>query len=741
MQGKRSIIVSNRMPVTFRSQEGRAGVEMVKSSGGLVTALAPVHSHSDSLWVGYLGQQTGIDSEVAQSLHENRFVAVDVPEELYSKYYNGLANGAIWPLFHYFPSFAEFSREAWAAYRKVNQLFCDKVCEIVEEGDVVWVQDYQLMLLPQMLRERQPNLRVGYFHHIPFPASEVLRILPWCSEVLSGLLGADLVGFHTLEYARHFVSSVSRLLGLDSRGEDVMCSDRVVKVGAFPLGVDTGAIRAAESDPQHVSKLKELKESFKDKKLILGVDRLDYTKGIKERLVAFQHFLAKHPEFCQNTVFIQLCVPSRVDVLPYGDLRDEVEWLVGRINGEYGSPTHTPVQYLFQSISFPELTALYRHADVCLVTPLRDGLNLVCKEYVASKRDSDGVLVLSEFAGAAEEMGEALVVNPFNVNSVVSALERSLRMTSFEKSDRMHGLKRRVEEFNNQQWVESFFEMMDEAHDKNAQSNARELKSFELEKVKQRLQQADRVLVCYDYDTSVMGRREGKWSYLSPGEHTLPMLTQIASLPQVEVALVSRLSRARLDPQFPEPGFTLLAENGALFRRANSQEWESGLRDVDLTMVQAEVDRILQRCVRRVPRSTLDVQETSMIWEFERANSVFAHNLALQTSSALNEMLSNTSFQCVMGRHHLEVRPVQATKLRGVMEFCRMQEFGPHDVLMTIADGKREDDLFRAFPEQNIPINLGSLRSDSQLMVRGNMHLHNILKELFALEKQEAQGL
>jgi trehalose 6-phosphate synthase/phosphatase len=726
----RKLIVSNRMPISFRMKEDGSGHELVRSPGGLVTALQPVHTQDHSLWIGVAGQVDLKDPSILDQLAQNAFCPVDVPDDLYALYYNDLSNGALWPLFHYFPTYAKFSLDAWEGYRKVNQIFCDRICEIVEPEDIVWIHDYQLMLLPEMLRQARPDLQIGYFHHIPFPASEVLRIFPWRTEVLNGLLGADLVGFHTLEYARHFVSAASRLLGLDSRGEDVLCGDRLVKVGAFPLGIDPDVVDRASREPAHLQKYEELQRTFAGKKLILGVDRLDYTKGIRERLVAFQQFLAKHPEYRETTVLLQLCVPSRVEVLPYEDLRDEVEWLVGRINGQFGTATHTPVQYLFQSASFAELTALYRFADVCLVTPLRDGLNLVCKEYIAAKKDSDGVLILSEFAGAAEEMGEAVLVNPFNPNSMVSALERALRMTSFEKAERMQAMKRRVFDFNNSQWVRSYFELLQEAVEKNHDAKRSELVSFELDRVLERVRGADRVWLCLDLDASLIGFRDGRAHYLEPDDGIFPLLNEAAGRTSSRVVLLSRQSVPSLERRFGSAPAWVLAENGALMRDPAGTEWSESLTDVSLETVRAEVGRVLERCVRRVPRSSLEFMRYGIVWEFERSTSIFAHNLALQTFYSLNEMLANTAFQCVLGRRHLEIRPVVSTKLRGLSELCRRNGIGEQDLLVTIGDSKVDEDIFRAFSGQNVPINLGIMRSKGQLMVRGTLQLQNIIQKI-----------
>jgi trehalose 6-phosphate synthase/phosphatase len=358
--GDRVWLVSNRLPYRVDS----ATQALARGDGGLVSALLPVHRAGNSWWVG----QGGFPEEdtVQAQMREERILDVNLPADLVALHYNGASNGAIWPLFHYFPAICKFEPAEWDAYKEVNARFADAIAERCGDRDTVWVHDYQLMLLPAMLRALKPRLRIGYFHHVPFPATEVLKTHPARSELLLGLLGSDVVGFHTLEYVRNFTAAVSRVLGFDAVAEDVHVEDRIVRVGAMPLGLDTAGVFKALTTPEHALAVEKLRGNGFGK-LILGVDRLDYTKGIPEKLLAFEAFLTKHPDWKGKVALVQLCVPSRVDVDTYSDLRLEIEQLVGRINGKLGWPGWVPIQYLFQTRPLPELTALYRCADVVRV--------------------------------------------------------------------------------------------------------------------------------------------------------------------------------------------------------------------------------------------------------------------------------------------------------------------------------------------------------------------------------------
>ncbi len=457
----RLLIVSNRLPVTLTVDDGEAHV--VPSVGGLATGLRGPHERTGGVWVGWPGQpapgSTKRRAELAQLLAEHRAVPVWLTQTEVARFYEEVSNGVIWPLFHYLPDQMPLHVEHWDVYEAANARFADAVVAQYRPGDTIWVHDYQLMLLPALLRARLPAARIGFFLHIPFPSAELFATLPAREAVLRGLLGADLVGFHTASYARHFAESVTRVLGLPAAQERVDVDGRTVRVGVFPMGVDADgyAQRAASAEVDaEVAALAPHDGADPDVALFVGVDRLDYTKGIPRRLLAFEQLLVQHPELRERVRLIQVAVPSRTAVRAYQRFRHDVDALVGRINGAFGTPRWTPVHYLYRGLPEAQLLALYRAARVMLVTPVRDGMNLVAKEFVACRADEDGVLVLSEFVGAAAELTDALRVNPFDVDGAAAVYHDALLMPREERRARMRAMRQRVRSYDVHAWADSF---------------------------------------------------------------------------------------------------------------------------------------------------------------------------------------------------------------------------------------------------------------------------------------------
>jgi trehalose 6-phosphate synthase len=449
------VVVANRLPVDL--EKGPDGTETWKRSpGGLVTALEPILRSRRGAWVGW----PGLPDVDADPVKEDGLELYPVPlsTEDVENYYEGFSNGTLWPLYHDVVAPPAYHRHWWQAYVSVNERFARAVADEAARGATVWVQDYQLQLLPGQLRQIRPDLRIGFFLHIPFPPTELFIQLPWREHIVKGLLGADLVGFHTPGGARNFRSLATRIGGATpgaTQGE-VVVDDRTVKLGAFPISIDSQALDRLSRRPEVADRAAEIRKELGDpRRLILGVDRLDYTKGIDVRLRAFEELLDED-RIGDDTVFLQIATPSRERVEHYIRLRADIEQTVGRINGEHGRVGHPPVHYLHQSMPRNELTAFYLAADVMLVTPLRDGMNLVAKEYVACRHDDGGVLVLSEFTGAARELTSALLVNPHDTDGVKAAIAQALEMPEAEARKRMKALRRQVLRHDVDAWARSF---------------------------------------------------------------------------------------------------------------------------------------------------------------------------------------------------------------------------------------------------------------------------------------------
>ncbi|KAG9038736.1 Trehalose-6-P synthase/phosphatase complex synthase subunit [Tulasnella sp. UAMH 9824] len=488
---KRLIVVSNRLPVTI-SKDAKGEYHFKMSSGGLVSALSGCKKYMSFTWIGWPGFNIPIkDRPIVDKRLAEEFScqAVYLSDDIAERHYNGFSNSILWPLFHYHPGEMNFDEANWLAYRQANLKFARVVRNLLQDGDMVWVQDYHLMLMPKMLRsmiegtgsgdedldeleqllkEADPvedpaplnatvsGIKIGFFLHTPFPSSEIYRILPVRREILLGVLTCDLLGFHTYDYARHFLSSCTRVLGIPTMPNGLIHEGRYAHVGTFPIGIDPEQfVNGLQTEPV-LKKLHAFEERFKGVKVIVGVDRLDYIKGVPQKLHALEVFLSQHPEWVGKVVLVQLAVPSRGDVEEYQNLRATVNELVGRINGRFGTVEFMPIHFMHKSLSFPELVALYAVSDVCLVTSTRDGMNLVSYEYIACQQERNGVMILSEFAGAAQSLNGSLVVNPWDSQAVADAIHDAVTMDPETRKANQQKLFKYVSKYSSAYWGTSF---------------------------------------------------------------------------------------------------------------------------------------------------------------------------------------------------------------------------------------------------------------------------------------------
>ena len=457
------LVVSNRIPVTLkRSPDGEYEYNM--SSGGLVTALQGLKKTSTFQWFGWPGWEVPADEQekVTRELNDKfKATPIFLSDEVAELHYNGFSNSILWPLFHYHPGEINFDENAWVAYNEANEKFADEIIKYVKDGDIVWVHDYHLMLLPELLRKQIEqrgikDVKLGFFLHTPFPSSEIYRVLPVRQEILRGVLSCDLIGFHTYDYARHFLSSVERVLGVATMPNGVEYRGRNVNVGAFPIGIDVDNFTEGLKKPEVVKRIEQLKSKFQDTKIIVGVDRLDYIKGVPQKLHALEVFLNEHPEWIGKVVLVQVAVPSRGDVEEYQELRATVNELVGRINGTFGTVEFVPIHFMHKSIPFNELISLYAVSDVCLVSSTRDGMNLVSYEYIACQEEKHGSLILSEFTGAAQSLNGAIIVNPWNTDELSHAIYEALTLPEEKKKANHDKLFQYISKYTSAFWGENF---------------------------------------------------------------------------------------------------------------------------------------------------------------------------------------------------------------------------------------------------------------------------------------------
>ena len=720
----RLLIVSNRLPVTASAEAGK--LRLVNASGGLATGLRGWHDKTDGLWIGWPGELSRFDAslraELRHKLLEQRVVPVILSSDDVERYYDGFSNRVLWPLFHYLVDRMPIEASGWDVYRQVNQKFADVVEECYRPGDAIWVHDYQLMLLPAMLRERLPAARIGFFLHIPFPSSEVFRVLPWRSEILHGLLGADLLGFHTFAYLRHFVTSVLHIEGIEAQVDRIDLDDRAVRLGVFPMSVDAASFDALARDPDVMARAAAIREDAGGRRILLGIDRLDYTKGIPRRLRAIERLLGREPELRDRVRYIQIAVPSRQRVETYQAFRRQVEESIGRINGTTATLRSTPIHYMHQSVSGRELVALYSAADVMLVTPLRDGMNLVAKEFVASRADEDGVLVLSEFAGAADELGGAVVVNPYDIHAVGRAIKEALGMDAAVRRARMQSLRRRVMGHDVHGWASGFLEQLWAPEPTGGRVVETITDPAHLVAI---LQDARQLALLLDYDGTLVPLARVP-ELAVPDPELLSLLEALAARPHTTVNLVSGRSRRTLEHWFGHLPLSLWAEHGSYHRPGPGRPWAPTVPIPADWM--RKIYPVLEQFTASTPGSIIEKKCASVAWHYRIADAEFGRRQAHELRMLLGDALSNQPLEVVDGNKVIEVRLRGATSAVVAHHLLLGSEQPPR--ILAIGDDRADEDLFAGLPEGSLRVAVGTRRARADLHVADHLAVRALLHSL-----------
>jgi trehalose 6-phosphate synthase/phosphatase len=734
---RRLLVVSNRLPLTLRRID--QGFRAEPSSGGLATALEPVLRTTQGLWIGWPGGERGATASanrerrelLDQWEREHGYASIELPKSTAERFYYGYANRTLWPLFHQFPSSFEFEETGWQAYVEANTLFRDAVVSRMQPGDQVWVHDYQLMLLPQLLREAAPDLAIGFFLHIPFPASDLFRVLPRRDEILRGLLGADLLAFQTHGHLQHFRSSLLRILGIGSRMDEVQVEGRPCWLDVLPIGITPEEFTVPiERDPEVHHLCRELRQFFADRRILLAVDRLDYTKGIPQRLRTFRRLLKQRKELQGKVALVQIAVPSRDQIPLYQELRQEVNRLVGEINGELGTPQWTPVLYIHRPVSRPELIALYATADVGWVTPLRDGMNLVAKEYVACHRGRDGSLVLSELAGAAAEMGEAFLVNPYDEERTAEAIARALILPPEEQRERMSALYRRVVRNSAASWSRRFLERLSEAASTRARVDPAGPQPLPLEAALEAASEAARRLLVLDYDGTLVPFRDHPHD-AAPHPGLLEALSRLGHRSDDRIVLLSGRPRRELERWFGAiAGLWLAAEHGVLLRRPGSLEWEA-LRPAPPVEARERVRPVLEHFTDRTPGSFIEEKEFSLVWHYRMADPEFGEWLANELAATLDEMLAESELHAVRGRKSVEVKLSGAGKAE--LASYLLAELRQPAFILALGDDRTDEDLFARLPEDSWTVHVGEGSSRARFALPHPMAARGFLEALSRL--------
>jgi trehalose 6-phosphate synthase/phosphatase len=687
------------------------------------------------VWIGWPGTQEQPPAEALALLEEKHScVAVDLPPPLAKAFYEGYANRALWPLLHSFPSRMQFEPAEWQAYVEGNRAFCAAVVARHRPGDRIWVHDYHLLLLPAMLREQLPDASIGFFLHVPFPASDIFAALPRGDEVLAGLLGADLAGFHTHIYLQHFRRSLRRLLGMESAIDRVALPARDLRLHALPIGIAPEELSDILERAETQERLRTLGAQFAGRKLIVSVDRLDYTKGLPERLRAFRRLLRSEPELHGKVVLLQVAAPSRENIGSYQALRREVHELISQINGEFGAPDWAPVVYIHRGVGKAELAAFYRLADVAWVSPLRDGMNLVAKEYAACKPDGNGVLVLSAFAGAAAEMGEALLINPYDEEGAAAAVKRALTMADDEKRGRMRPLYQRVLQENVFVWGKRFLSLLDDSVRARGEREREAPPPVPGDEIARAYCAAAKRALLLDYD-GTLAPFTALPQDAAPDRELLEILTRLAADPANTTIVVSGRRTADLERWLGHiPRLGLAAEHGARLRmtdgwdgRPAPAEWKPAVRE------------ILEHFAARIPGSSVEEKEFALVWHYRMAEAEFGDWLGTELVAMLDGMLAETELRAYQGNKIVEVKPSWANK-GGLVERLAplLQEAG---FRLAIGDDRTDEDLFAAMPQDSWTIHVGRGSSRAKYRLRDVTAARRLLRRLISLPARGAPVL
>ncbi|MBN2588233.1 MAG: bifunctional alpha,alpha-trehalose-phosphate synthase (UDP-forming)/trehalose-phosphatase [Sedimentisphaerales bacterium] len=722
----RLLIVANRLPVSINKRGSEFFFQ--PSAGGLAVGLSSLPEDIERLWIGWPGlENEELNKEdkkvISAELKSQHCLPVYLSKKQIEQYYLGFCNNTIWPLFHYFLTRTLWEERFWKTYKQVNHEFCNEVLKIATPGDSIWIHDYQLMLLPQLLRNKLPDVEIGYFLHIPWPSFELFRLLPWREEILNGLLGADLIGFHTYDYVRHFLSSLCRIMGLEHTLGKIHIDSRIVKIDAFPMGINYKKYSEAIKIPDVKKEQNKIIQNVKNRKIIISIDRLDYTKGIIQRLEAYDLFLSENPQYKGQVTLIMVAVPTRTDVEDYKKLRESLEQLVGRVNGEHGSIGYMPVWYLYRFISFNQISALYNAADIALVTPLRDGMNLIAKEFIASKIDGTGVLIISEMTGAASELGEAIVVNSNNKAAIVKAIKDALEMPQEEQIERNRLMQARLKRYDLSRWCIDFLHALSDIKKTQHELNARKLSDSARNELIKSYINSEKRLILLDYDGTLVGFKN-KPEQAGPDEELLEIIKKLVDNPKNTVVIISGRDRDSLDKWLSKLGTSIVAEHGAWIKNKNEDwhcthhfgtEWKKTIRP------------ILEVYCDRTPGSSIEEKTFSLVWHYRRAAPELAYIREQELRNNLLNLTENLSIGVFEGNKILEIKPVDINKGRAADYFIDNKSF---QFILAAGDDYTDEEMFSALPDNAFSIKVGPEISQAKFRVNTTNETRMLLKKL-----------
>ena len=714
----KTIFVSNRLPVTV--QYNNQNITYHESIGGLATGLKG-ELEKEGLWFGWSGLSKERMKDQYQSIKDKLFssyhcVPVSLSDRDIKLFYEGFSNQTIWPLFHYFPALTKFDSKMWIRYKSVNKKFYDTLKPYITKDARIWVHDYQLMLLPELIRNDFPKVKIGFFLHIPFPSSEIFRLLIWKHSILKGLLGADLIGFHTYDYVRHFLSSIRRILNIQHRYYKLQYNDRTIEVDAFPMGINYDYF--AREDKKNRPK--------KPYRIILSVDRLDYTKGILERIKGYQRFLIKYPKYREKTKLHLIVAPSRQSLPTYDKLSRDIQRLVSEINGQFGTFEWMPIWYLYQSFNQEDLIERYKESDVLLVTPLRDGMNLIAKEYIASRTDRLGMLVLSETAGAASELSEAIIVNPNDDHQIAESIKYALEMPKREQIARNTIMHQRIKRYNVSFWATSFLDRLSHANEDNIVHKKVEM--LHQKTVLTAYQKAKKRLILLDYDGTLMPFKENPMQAY-PTSAIYRLIKALSIDPKNDVVIISGRDHETLESWLGKQAISLVGDHG-LWYKFNGHDWKQTILVESDWML--SIRKVLEHYVDQMPGSFIEEKTNSLAFHYRNAEPEMVAVKMPDIKDALYSIKGTNPIAVQSGNMVLEVKDQRVNK--GIA--TRLFDIDQYDFIFVAGDDVTDEDMFTALPNA-YTIKVGFGQTEASTRIESPNALRALLKAFININKGE----
>ncbi len=727
----RIVIVSNRLPVNITKDNKTKQNILQKSSGGLITSIGAYTDKMTELsylWVGWPGITTTNkleQEEILNQLQNIHCYPVFLTEKEIDKFYLGFCNRTIWPLFHYFPTITSFEKEHFDVYKSVNQKFAKALCNIIDpEEDIIWIHDYHLMLLPNIIRQNYPSIPIGFFLHIPFPAYEVFQLLPskWRVELIEGLLGSDLIGFHTHEYTDNFLRASLRFLNLENNLDIINYKGRLVKIGTHPISIDYLKFSNSTKTETVISKTDEIKKQFHHQKIIFSVDRLDYTKGILNRLLGFEYFLENNPHWLESITLVIVVVPSRIGVYHYQQMKKQIDENIGRINGKFSTVKWTPVVYKYNSLDFETLVSFYNASDIMLVTPIRDGMNLVAKEYVACKQNKSGILILSEMAGSAKELLEAIIINPNSIEEIGESIKIALDMSKDEQIERIKNMQDRISRYNVFRWVSDYLNELNKITLLQKQMESQFINQEIENQIIEQYKKTKKRLIMLDYDGTLIEftntpKTAGPTKELI---HLLHLLIQKNN----HVTIISGRDKETLQNWFENLSISLVAEHGAFYKFFDTN-WKLYQNNIDTSWKNAVLN-ILKLYSDRLPGSFIEEKTFSIVFHYRNTDSETQAMLIPELHGHLQNFISNTKLVVNKGRKILEIKPANIGKNCVTNIF----DLRSYDFILAMGDDYTDEDMFKVLPHEAVTIKVGEISTSAKYNIKNPQQVIKFLEKL-----------